>query len=128
MTETRATAPIDRVRLLARCRFPSTARSALEPAVVLVPFPAIFALASRVLPFSTPAVFGLAVLNAGFLVRPLVIRHDRGRGSCSRSRNLSDWTGRRVGVLTLTPDDVWRRTHAFHHAGHGNLERRGKLH
>jgi omega-6 fatty acid desaturase (delta-12 desaturase) len=25
--------------------------------------------------------------------------------------------GRVIGVLTLTPYDFWRRTHAMHHAG-----------
>ena len=30
-----------------------------------------------------------------------------------------------IGVLTLTPYDFWRRTHAIHHASSGHLERRG---
>ena len=30
-----------------------------------------------------------------------------------------------IGVLTLTPYDFWRRTHAVHHATSGNLDRRG---
>ena len=30
-----------------------------------------------------------------------------------------------IGVLTLTPYDFWRRTHAMHHASSGNLDRRG---
>jgi omega-6 fatty acid desaturase (delta-12 desaturase) len=30
-----------------------------------------------------------------------------------------------IGVLTLTPYDYWRRTHAVHHASSGNLDRRG---
>ena len=30
-----------------------------------------------------------------------------------------------IGVLTLTPYDYWRRTHAIHHATSGNLDRRG---
>ena len=28
-------------------------------------------------------------------------------------------------MLTLTPYDHWRRDHAAHHAGSGNLDRRG---
>src|SRR5690606_33709285 len=35
------------------------------------------------------------------------------------------WVGRAIGVLTLTPYDFWRRTHAAHHAHSGNLDRRG---
>ena len=30
-----------------------------------------------------------------------------------------------LGVLTLTPYDVWRRTHSIHHSSAGNLGRRG---
>jgi omega-6 fatty acid desaturase (delta-12 desaturase) len=30
-----------------------------------------------------------------------------------------------MGVLTLTPYDCWRRDHNHHHAGAGNLDRRG---
>jgi omega-6 fatty acid desaturase (delta-12 desaturase) len=30
-----------------------------------------------------------------------------------------------LGVLTLTPFDFWRHSHALHHAGSGNLGRRG---
>ena len=37
----------------------------------------------------------------------------------------NDWVGRVIGVLTLTPYDYWRRTHAIHHATSGNLDRRG---
>ena len=33
--------------------------------------------------------------------------------------------GRVIGVLTLTPYDFWKRTHAVHHATSGNLDRRG---
>ena len=30
-----------------------------------------------------------------------------------------------LGVFTLTPYDVWRRSHSIHHATHGNLDQRG---
>lgn len=67
----------------------------------------------------------LAIPAAGFLVRLFMIQHDCGHGSFFRNRLANDWTGRIVGVLTLTPYGVWRRTHALHHAGSGNLQRRG---
>ena len=35
------------------------------------------------------------------------------------------WVGRVIGVFTLTPYDYWRRAHAVHHGGSGNLDRRG---
>ena len=67
----------------------------------------------------------LAVPAAGFLVRLFMIQHDCGHGSFFRRRAANDWVGRAIGALTLTPYDVWRRSHAIHHAGSGNLERRG---
>jgi omega-6 fatty acid desaturase (delta-12 desaturase) len=67
----------------------------------------------------------LAVPAAGFLVRLFMIQHDCGHGSFFRNRLANDWVGRVIGVLTLTPYDFWRRTHAVHHASSGNLDRRG---
>ena len=67
----------------------------------------------------------LAVPAAGFLVRLFMIQHDCGHGAFFRHRLANDWIGRALGVLTLTPYDFWRRTHAIHHATSGNLERRG---
>jgi omega-6 fatty acid desaturase (delta-12 desaturase) len=68
---------------------------------------------------------GLAVTNAAFLVRLFMIQHDCGHGAFFKDRRLGDFIGRIIGVLTLTPYDVWRRTHAIHHATNGNLDRRG---
>jgi ABC-type methionine transport system permease subunit len=48
-----------------------------------------------------------------------------GHASYFGNRSASDWLGRALGVITLTPYDVWRRTHAIHHAHHGNLSHRG---
>ncbi len=67
----------------------------------------------------------LAVPAAGFLVRLFMLQHDCGHGSLFRHRFMNDWLGRVLGVLTLTPYDFWRRTHAAHHASSGNLDRRG---
>jgi acyl-lipid omega-6 desaturase (Delta-12 desaturase) len=66
----------------------------------------------------------LAVPAAGFLVRLFMIQHDCGHGSFF-GHLANDWTGRVIGVLTLMPNDFWRRTHALHHASSGNLDRRG---
>jgi omega-6 fatty acid desaturase (delta-12 desaturase) len=61
----------------------------------------------------------------GFLVRIFVIQHDCGHGAFLSNRTAQDWTGRILGVLTLTPYAVWRRTHSIHHAHHGDLDARG---
>jgi omega-6 fatty acid desaturase (delta-12 desaturase) len=67
----------------------------------------------------------IAVPAAGFLVRLFMIQHDCGHGSFFSHRHANDWVGRVIGVLTLTPYDFWRRTHAIHHATTGNLDHRG---
>ena len=54
-----------------------------------------------------------------------MIQHDCGHGAFFRQRLANDWVGRVLGVLTLTPYDFWRQTHASHHASSGNLDRRG---
>jgi omega-6 fatty acid desaturase (delta-12 desaturase) len=60
-----------------------------------------------------------------FLVRLFMIQHDCGHGSFFSAKAANDWVGRVIGVLTLTPYDYWRSTHAMHHATSGNLDRRG---
>jgi omega-6 fatty acid desaturase (delta-12 desaturase) len=66
------------------------------------------------------------VLPAGLLLlRLFLIQHDCGHGAFLPSRYWNDWLGRALGVLTFTPYDCWRRSHALHHAGTGNLDARG---
>jgi omega-6 fatty acid desaturase (delta-12 desaturase) len=113
-------------QIFLRYRQPSYGRSAIELAVSFGPLAALWVL--MWLSYS----FGywwltllLAVPAAGFLVRLFMIQHDCGHGAFFRRRVVNDWVGRVLGVLTLTPYDFWRRTHAIHHATSGNLERRG---
>ena len=61
----------------------------------------------------------------GLLVRLFIIQHDCGHGSMFSHKSANDWVGRFISVMTLTPYDHWRRGHALHHAGSGNLDRRG---
>lgn len=67
----------------------------------------------------------LVIPAAGFLVRLFMIQHDCGHGAFFSEKRANDWVGRIIGVLTLTPYDYWRHTHAIHHATSGNLDRRG---
>jgi len=71
-------------------------------------------------------LYGLMLLPAaGLLARLFMIQHDCGHSSFFHSRRANDWIGRILGVVTLTPYDAWRSTHAEHHASSGNLDRRG---
>ena len=111
--------------ILARYREPSTRRSLFELAVTLIPLFALWALAWMALSVSPWLALALAVANGAFLVRIFIIQHDCGHGAFLKNRRAQDWVGRMLGVLTLTPYAVWRRTHSIHHAHHGNLGRRG---
>lgn len=115
----------DWVRILAAYREPSTRRSIFELLVTLLPFTFLWALAWAALSVSPWLAVGVAMVNGFFLVRLFCIQHDCGHASFFHSRKAQDWVGRCLGVLTLTPYDVWRRTHSIHHAQHGNLDERG---
>ena len=113
-------------QILLRYRQPSNLRSAIELAISFGPLAALWALMWLAYSFGFWWVtLLLAVPAAGFLVRLFMIQHDCGHGAFFRHRLANDWIGRVIGVLTMTPYDFWRRTHAIHHATSGNLERRG---
>ena len=115
----------DWVKLLSEYRDPDTTRSWFELAVTIGPFVLLWALAWWSLGVSYWLTLALSSLNAAFLLRLFAIQHDCGHGAFFRNRTLSDWLGRVLGVLTLTPYDVWRRSHSIHHSSAGNLGRRG---
>ena len=106
-------------------RKPSDARGTFELVVSAVPLIGLWLLMWLVLDHSYVLALVLAVPAAGFLLRMFLIQHDCGHGAFFKRRLLNDWVGRCIGVLTLSPYDFWRRTHAMHHAGTGNLDRRG---
>jgi acyl-lipid omega-6 desaturase (Delta-12 desaturase) len=113
-------------RILARYRHPNDLRSTVEIAITFVPLALLWALAWATLYFGYWWLsLLLTVPAAGFLVRLFMIQHDCGHGAFFGHRLANDWVGRVIGVLTLTPYDFWRRTHAVHHASSGHLERRG---
>lgn len=115
----------DWVKILAKYRDPDPWRSAFELLVTVVPFVMLWALAWWSLSVSYWLTLAISVLIAAFLLRLFTIQHDCGHGSFFANRHVSDWVGRVIGVLTLTPYDVWRRTHSIHHSTHGNLGKRG---
>lgn len=113
------------VKILARYRDPSPVRSGFELGVSAIPFIALWILACWVAQYSYLGAFLISLLNGGFLLRLFCIQHDCGHGSFFGNRKVSDWTGRIIGVFTLTPYDVWRRAHSIHHSHAGDLDHRG---
>jgi omega-6 fatty acid desaturase (delta-12 desaturase) len=113
------------LKILARYREPDPRRSVYELLITAVPFFVLWGVMLLCLQYGYWLTLIIAVPAAGFLVRLFMIQHDCGHGSFFRRAAANHWVGRAIGVLTLTPYDYWRRTHAIHHAGSGNLERRG---
>jgi omega-6 fatty acid desaturase (delta-12 desaturase) len=111
--------------ILARYRAPSLARSVIELLITVGPLVLLWSLMWVTLDRGYWFCLLLAVPAAGFLVRLFMIQHDCGHGAFFHRRSTNDWVGRVIGVLTLTPYDFWRRTHAVHHSTSGNLDRRG---
>jgi omega-6 fatty acid desaturase (delta-12 desaturase) len=104
---------------------PSTARSVIEILVTVIPFATLWALAALAVVNGLWWGLILTLPAAGLLVRLFILQHDCGHGALFSRRRANDWTGRVLGILTLTPYDYWRRTHAVHHASAGNLDKRG---
>jgi omega-6 fatty acid desaturase (delta-12 desaturase) len=112
-------------QVLARYRQPSYRRGLFEIAVTVVPLVGLWLLAWATLDIGYWLALPLALAAGVFVVRLFMIQHDCSHGSFFRHRLANDWIGRLAGIVTMTPYDLWRRTHAVHHASSGNLDRRG---
>jgi omega-6 fatty acid desaturase (delta-12 desaturase) len=111
---------------LKRYRQPKVARAIFELATTLTPFVLVWAALLFAVTSGPYWLYALMIgPAAGLLIRLFMIQHDCGHGSFLPSKAANDWIGRAIGVLTLTPYDYWRRSHAIHHATSGNLDRRG---
>ena len=115
----------DWIAVLAAYREPDTFRSLLEIACTVVPLAVLWLAAWYALSVGYWLTLLIAIPAAGLLVRLFLIQHDCGHGAFFHRRAVNDWVGRVAGVFTMTPYDVWRRSHAVHHATSGNLDRRG---
>lgn len=111
--------------IVARYQSPDLRRSLLQLGNTLLPLAVLLVAMYYALSVSYWLTLALAVPAAGFLVRTFIIMHDCGHGSFLPSRKWNDAVGFFTGVLTLTPYVQWRHDHAIHHAGSGNLDRRG---
>ncbi len=112
-------------KVFERYRNPDHKRSLLELAITAAPLFLIWGLGVWAMTRGWWWAAALSLPAAAFLVRLFMIQHDCGHGSFFRWKGLNDWTGRVIGVFTLTPYDYWRRTHAIHHGASGDLDRRG---
>jgi len=110
---------------LAPYRSAQDGRAVFELLITLIPFLALWAGIWALMQAGHYwAVIGF-IPAGGLIVRLFIVQHDCGHQSMFSSRRANDWVGRFIGILTLTPYDHWKRSHALHHAGSGNLDRRG---
>jgi omega-6 fatty acid desaturase (delta-12 desaturase) len=99
----------------------------MQVVTTLLPYALLWALMVVLVRNQAPylLVLGLTVIAAAFLVRAFIIFHDCCHGSFFASRRANRLLGYVTGVLTFTPYEEWRQSHAKHHATAGNLDRRG---
>jgi omega-6 fatty acid desaturase (delta-12 desaturase) len=117
--------PLKLLKEVGQFRQPRQARSLFELAVTAIPFALLWLLTWAALDAGYWAGLLLAVPAGAFLLRLFLIQHDCGHGAFFRGRASNDWVGRVLGVVTFTPYDYWRRSHAVHHASTSNLDARG---
>jgi omega-6 fatty acid desaturase (delta-12 desaturase) len=91
----------------------------------LLPFFALWYLAYVSLSFSIWVALALTIPAAGFLIRTFIIFHDCCHHSFFRSRKANEFVGMFTGLLAFFPYHKWKYEHSVHHAGNGNLERKG---
>ena len=104
---------------------PDVARSIFELLATVVPFVLLWALTWLAVARGFWPGLLLSIPAGGLLLRLFIIQHDCGHGSLFTRRATNDWVGRALSVLTLTPYDTWRTSHAKHHATSGHLGKRG---
>ena len=112
-------------QIVSKYQKPNIKKAIWQLVNTFVPFLGLWVLMYFSLDWSYWITLALALINGFMMVRIFIIQHDCGHGSMFSSNKANDWVGRCIGLLTVTPYDFWKYSHAFHHATSGNLDRRG---
>ncbi len=98
-----------------------------QVANTLIPYLLLWGLMVRTVHRGYPfgVTLALAVPAAAFLIRIFILFHDCTHSAFFASRRANTVLGYLSGILTFTPYEDWRRTHAIHHATLADLDRRG---
>lgn len=104
---------------------PSLRRSLGGLATSVLPYLLLWAAMLFSLRISYWLTLALGVIAAGFLVRSFIICHDCGHGAFFDSPRANRVIGYLTGLIAFLPSTGWSQEHARHHAGSGNLDRRG---
>lgn len=104
---------------------PSLKKSSWQLVNTIVPFVMLWGGAYFSYSISIWLTLLLTVPAAGFLVRTFIIFHDCGHHSFFKNPRANNIVGVLTGLLTFFPYHQWKYEHSVHHAGNGNLNRRG---
>jgi acyl-lipid omega-6 desaturase (Delta-12 desaturase) len=99
-------------------------RSLGQIASVVLPYLAVWTLVAILRP-STWLAVALGLVATVFLSRMYSFFHDLTHNSMFESRRANGRWGHLLGFLLFTPYRWWQRQHSLHHAGTGNLDKRG---
>ncbi|MCP4603208.1 MAG: fatty acid desaturase [Proteobacteria bacterium] len=110
---------------LSKFQHPSVWKGIWQIANSFLPYFALWWLAIISLQYSYWLTIPISVLAAGFMIRVFIIFHDCGHGSFFTSARANHIVGGICGILTYTPYQYWRNSHAKHHATSANLDKRG---
>lgn len=86
------------------------------------PFIGVWILMYFLWDYSVLLTFGLALVNAFFLVRIFIIQHDCGHKSFVRSSKARKVIGYLCSLFSSIPFFYWAKSHHFHHSNNGMLE------
>jgi acyl-lipid omega-6 desaturase (Delta-12 desaturase) len=112
-------------RHCARFRGADNKRAVTQLADTLLPLAVLVTIMFWTLNIHYGLTLLLAIPGGCLLVRLFIVQHDCGHGSFFASAKLNTTVGRIMSIFTLAPYGLWRREHAIHHNGSGNLDRRG---
>jgi len=112
--------------IVSKYQQPDIRHSSWQLANTLVPYLAVCVAMYWSLGVSYLLTLALAIPAGLLLVRIFTISHDCGHGSFFRSARANAFWGSVTSFLCVTPYHHWKREHALHHAGTGNLDRRGE--
>ncbi|MCK6560658.1 fatty acid desaturase [candidate division KSB1 bacterium] len=111
--------------VVAKYQKPDLKKSIWQLLNTTVPFFVVWYLMYLSLDFSYWLTLALSPIAAGLLIRIFIFQHDCGHGAFFKSQKANNVVGFLCGVLTMVPYQYWRKSHAMHHAGASNLDRRG---
>lgn len=113
------------VQKLAPYRSADDRQAVVEIILTLVPFVGAWVASYALLSVSYWLSLLVVPIASFMMVRLFIVQHDCGHRAMFSSRSANNWVGRCMGVLTMTPFEYWRYAHSMHHAGSGNLDKRG---